>query len=514
MELEKKDLRSLLPPALSAVLLVLAFPPFELPLLAWPAFIPLLLSLRDKRPRQALFSGFLFGVLYFFCTLYWIYHSINHFGGLSFPVSISLVLILCAYLAVYPALFSYLYFLSMKRTKLPSLLVAPVLWTVLEFIRSYAFTGFPWSSVGYSQHAVLPLIQIADITGVYGVSFLVLAVNGAFVDLFLLKKRLQEMPLFPVSYTAVGVAALAVMLLFSFTYGTWRLGENRLGQTFTGAVIQGNIDQAKKWDPAFQKEVMDTYEGLTAQSLEKSPDLIVWPETAVPFPFGSDAELTDRLLSFQRELGRYLLFGSILVKKSAGAGVNLSNSALLLDREGKIVSQYDKIHLVPFGEYVPLRKVLFFIDKMVVGIGDYIPGDRHERAETEFGDFGTLICYEIIFPGLVRKFYATGGDFLVTITNDAWFGRTPGPFQHFSMAVFRAIENRKPVIRAANTGISGFIDSNGRILSRSSLFQKAVLTAEIRTDRTVTFYSRYGDLFSYLCIVFSVILLINIYSRR
>ncbi len=187
---------------------------------------------------------------------------------------------------------------------------------------------------------------------------------------------------------------------------------------------------------------------------------------------------------------------------------------LLLDKEGKIIYQYDKIHLVPFGEYVPLRRVLFFIDKLVAGIGDYLPGDQYIKAETPFGSFAPMVCYEIIFPGLVRKFYSTNGDFIVTVTNDAWFGKTAGPYQHFSMAVFRAIENRKPVMRSANTGISGFIDSNGRIIARTELFQRQVLTGEIKTDNTLTYYSRYGDLFTYFCIVISAILFINLKSWR
>jgi apolipoprotein N-acyltransferase len=241
--------------------------------------------------------------------------------------------------------------------------------------------------------------------------------------------------------------------------------------------------------------------------------LIVWPETAVPFFFGSEKKYTEDLIDFERRLNSYLLFGSVLVKGKTDRKYLLSNSAVLLDKSGRVSYVYDKIHMVPFGEYVPLHKILFFINKMVVGIGDYTPGDQYIRAVTPFGQFATLICYEIIFPGLVRKFYANGGDFMVTITNDAWFGRTTGPYQHFSMAVFRAVENRKPVIRAANTGVSGFIDSSGRIISRTGIFQRLVLTQNVRTDTTRSFYSKYGDLFTYVWIIFSVVLLTNVFSR-
>ena len=277
--------------------------------------------------------------------------------------------------------------------------------------------------------------------------------------------------------------------------------------------MQGDIDQDKKWETSYQDQVIGIYEDLSVQAASSSPSLIIWPETAVPFFFGSDARYTEELTAFQRRLNAYLLFGSVLLKGKADGRYLLSNSAVLLDRNGRVSYIYDKIHLVPFGEYVPLQKVLFFINKLVVGIGDYTRGDSYLKAMTPFGDFGTLICYEIIFPGLVRKFFSNGGDFMVNITNDAWFGRTTGPYQHFSMAVLRAVENRKPVIRAANTGISGFIDSYGRVLSKTDLFQRTVLTATVKTDETRSFYSRYGDLFSYVWIIFSVLLLANMFGK-
>jgi apolipoprotein N-acyltransferase len=258
---------------------------------------------------------------------------------------------------------------------------------------------------------------------------------------------------------------------------------------------------------------MNAYSDLSLQAVSSSPSLIVWPETSVPFFFGTNREYTEKLTLLQNQLNAYLLFGSVLVKEKGKERKRLSNSALLLDKTGNVTYVYDKIHLVPFGEYVPLQRVLFFIDKLVVGIGDYIRGDRYEIAETPFGGFATVICYEVIFPGLVRKFYLKGGNCIVNITNDAWFGRTTGPYQHFSMAVFRAVENRKPLIRAANTGISGFIDSSGRILAKTPLFQKTFLTATLKTDSTESFYTKYGDLFSYFCIVSTILLLANILSK-
>ncbi|HYQ48280.1 MAG TPA: apolipoprotein N-acyltransferase, partial [Thermodesulfovibrionales bacterium] len=406
-------------------------------MLAWVAFVPLLFSLWPKGPKEAFRAGFAFGMVYFFGTLYWIYHSMTYYGGVSFTASICLVLVLCAYLSLYPAFFALLFARIYRSTKLPALLIAPVLWVTLEFARSYVLTGFPWASIGYSQYRLLPLIQIADISGIYGVSFLVLAVNGALTDLLLVRKRLSAMPLFPLSITMAGLVSLVLILAASLGYGLFRLSEQRPGSQVTVSVIQGNIEQDRKWEPAFQNEVMDIYENLSQEALSAHPALLVWPETAVPFYFGYDQRNSDRLVQFQKNIGSYLLFGSIRVKGRARDRTELTNSVVLLDREGKNTFSYDKIHLVPFGEYVPLRSILFFVDKLVEGIGDYVPGRQYSRAETEFGSFGTVVCYEVIFPGLVRKFFTNGGDLLITITNDAWFGRTAGPYQHFSMAVFR-----------------------------------------------------------------------------
>ena len=383
--------------------------------------------------------------------------------------------------------------------------------------RSYALSGFPWSSLGYSQYSFQVFIQSADIVGVYGISFLVVAINGAIADYFVMKRRTIERPLYSRIHTLAGWCLLAIVLLANFGYGFYRINQERSGPVLKVAVIQGNIEQDKKWDPSYQRYVLDVYRNLTTEATATSaglngPDLVVWPETAVPFFFGTDKVLSEELISYQKGFNSYLLFGSVLMK--SGPKEEYSNSTVLLTKDGTVSYIYDKIHLVPFGEYVPLRNVLFFINKLVVGIGDYIPGDSYIKAVTPFGSFGTPVCFEIAFPGMVRKFYIKGGDFIVTLTNDAWFGKTSGPYQHFSMAVFRAIENRKPVIRAANTGISGFIDSNGSIMAASELFSRTALKSDIKTDMRLTFYTKYGDLFSFFCIVLSLLLVIKFRNRK
>jgi len=504
------------PAILSGLLLVFSFPKAELFPLAWIALIPLLISLYDKDHWAAFKSGFCFGIVYFYGTLYWIYHSIHYYGAVPLVPSILVVLVLCMYFSLYTAFFALLYAANMKRTDMPALIVAPLLWTTLEFLRSYVLGGFPWSSLGYSQYTFLPVIQIADITGVYGVSFLIVAVNAAFVDVFLYKRRYVERPLASLLPTIGGFVALALFMVFTLSYGVYRLHQDRSGSVIKAAVIQGNIEQDKKWDPSYQQAVINTYKDLSFSAAREMPELIVWPETAAPFFFRTDKVNTDYMVSFERQLNSYLLFGSVMAinrnDRPKPSATRYTNSAVLLDKNGNITYIYDKIHLVPFGEFMPFRHLLSFLD-LTGAIGDFVSGESYTKAVTPFGSFGTLICYEIIFPGLVRKFYTNGGDFIVTITNDAWFGKTPGPYQHFSMAVFRAIENRKPVIRSANTGISGFIDSCGRILATTDLFTRTYLVSSVKTDRTLTPYTKYGDIFSYLNIIGTLLLLIRKRNR-
>ncbi|MEW5746493.1 MAG: apolipoprotein N-acyltransferase [Nitrospirota bacterium] len=495
------------PALLSGLLLVLSFPELEFFPLAWAALVPLFLFLYELPDGAAFKAGFLMGIVYFFGTTYWIYHSVHWYGGIPFIPSLLLVLLLALYLSLYTGVFAALYASYSNKSDMPTLLLAPVLWTTLEYLRSYVLSGFPWASIGYSQYRFLPFIQVSDITGIYGISFLVVAVNGAIADILLFNRRRIKRPLASILPAAAGFTLLALALIFTFAYGAYRLYQTRPGHTVRVAVVQGNIEQDRKWDPAYQQAVVDTYRALSFEAARYNPALIVWPETAVPFYFRTHKEWSDYLVSFQQELNAYLLFGGV-TKKSTEAGPAYANSAILLDKYGNTTYIYDKIHLVPFGEFVPLRGLLSVVD-LTGAIGDYLPGESYIKAITPFGSFGTLICYEIIFPGMVRKFYARGGDFMVNITNDAWFGRTYGPAQHFSMAVFRAVENRKPLVRSANTGISGFIDSNGRIVKKTGLFERTFSVHDVRTDSTLAPYTKYGDIFAYLCIVGSLLLLIG-----
>ncbi|MGE5174437.1 MAG: apolipoprotein N-acyltransferase [Betaproteobacteria bacterium] len=493
--------------AASGLLLAAAFPAVNLHFLAWFALVPLFLAMKGQKVKTGFWLGGITGIVYFAGTVYWVSNSIHFYGGISlFPAAL-ITLLLCAYLALYPALFGAA--AVHIRTHSPALFffAMPMLWTALELARTYVFSGFPWALLGYSQYSVLPVIQVADIAGVYGVSFLIVLVNASAAEFIMNRKN------YPAVITAVLVVALVLV------YGFTKLHSPERADEITISVVQGNIEQDKKWDPAYQAETIAVYKRLTLDALRQHPDLVIWPETATPFYFtgasGNDQILTAGLIQFVKQNKVPLLFGSPTYEIKPNRQIVGRNSAFLLSGEGRVEAEYHKIHLVPFGEYVPLKKVLFFVEKMVQAIGDFQAGDQYTVMTVPYGGPGqkkettlcTVICYEIIFPDLVRRFVDRGAAVVTTITNDAWFGRTAAPYQHFSMAVFRAVENRVPVARAANTGISGFIDSRGRILETSGIFTEAYLTRNLAPGTGKTFYTRYGDLFSYACVLASLIML-------
>jgi len=278
-------------------------------------------------------------------------------------------------------------------------------------------------------------------------------------------------------------------------------------------LVQGNIDQSIKWDNSFQIKTLKIYKKLSSRVAEEKPDLIIWPETATPFFFQDAKEYQPLVLDIPKQTNAFLLFGTPTYKIQKGR-VDHYNSAYLVSPSGDLIGKYDKIHLVPFGEYVPLQDLLFFIGSLGEGIGDFKSGKEIFNFSLPQGKFGVLICFEIIFPDLCRRFVKEGANFLVTITNDAWFGRTSAPYQHFSLATFRAVENRVFIARAANTGITGFIDPNGRIVKKGGIFTEESINGTIYLSKNKTFYTLYGDVFAWLCSAFSIFLLAYALSKK
>ncbi|MFH1350743.1 MAG: apolipoprotein N-acyltransferase [Pseudomonadota bacterium] len=475
---------------LSGVMLTASFPPGGLDWLAWFALVPLLKSLGNSTPYQALKLGFIAGFTHYLTLLYWIILVLQTYGGLNPIISLGALLLLGLYLALYLALFSC--FCSYGRKSGFAVLTAAGFWVGLEYIRAKALTGFPWCLLGYTQYRHLELIQIADLVGVYGISFLIVLVNVLLYTVF-----------FDRDFEKTGLLkwdiVFAVVIAFlTFTYGQYCLGkaherEGKGQPSVKMAIVQGNIDQSMKWHPAYQKKTLQIYQGLTRSARVFNPQLVVWPETAVPFFFQDNPELSLRVIRTSRESGAWLIFGSPAYGRDVD-GTKFYNRAYLLSPDGELTGYYDKVHLVPFGEYVPLKWFFPFIHRLVQAAGDFASGEMTAPLNLPSFSAGVLICFEVIFPDLARIRVKDGAGVLVNLTNDAWFGMTSAPHQHLSMAVFRAVENRRPLIRAANTGISAFISPEGKIDIQGGLFMEEVLTYEVGLCGPLKgFYTQYGD---------------------
>ena len=511
--------RLILLAATTGILLPYCFPRYDLGLLAWVALIPLHIALDGlTRRRQAFWLGWLAGIICSTGIMSWVVTAMNTYGKVPLVFSYGIMLLLTAYLGLYVGIYSagVVWF----RMLMPryGLFAAPCLWVTLELLRTYVLSGLPWSLLGYSQYRQLDVIQIADHLGVYGVSFLIVLSNVALAELYL-----WLMPLFrgfrPARLPWELVTTGAMLVGLSWAYSTSLIASEAIERskaTLQVGVVQPNIDQAVKWDQAFREETLRRYDRLT-ESFGYGVDLVVWPEAATPFIYEREPVYQLQLVAMANRASAPLLFGSPAVRFDQERKPFLLNSAYLLSPDGELLGRYDKQHLVPFGEYIPLKSsLLFFLEKMVEGIGDFQAGPGPTilsfqlkgsggAAPARRVKFGVVICYEVIFPDLVRRIAGSGAEFLVTITNDAWFGDSSAPAQHFSMVVFRSVENHLAFARAANTGISGFIDPFGRIIEASPTFTQTALQAEIPVRQTKTFYSRHGDVFAYGCMLISLL---------
>jgi apolipoprotein N-acyltransferase len=490
---------------LAGFLLVLIFPWYDAEWLAWIAFVPLLTATRGMRLRTAFVGGWIAGCVGYLGILRWIPHTMINYGGVPAAVSYGILLLLVLYVGLYVGAFAAGWTWSVRTWPRGAVLLVPALWVALEWIRAQALSGFPWASLGYSQYLNRPLIQVADFASVYGVSFALVLGNVIIAQLLYgaMHRRWERLGL-PCALATLCLAAI-------WGYGGWRLHQaSKAAATAPDglgvALLQGNIEQNLKWDHAAREAIFSIYRTLTLEAAaHPEVDLIVWPEAATPFFFANDRLFQARQLHLAQEAGRPLLFGSPTYARDGDQDV-MYNSAFLAGPAGMVRGRYDKIHLVPFGEYIPLRHVLFFLDKLVQGIGDFRSGEVYTVMAIPQGRFAVLICFEIIFPELVRQFVRHGAQFLVNITNDAWFGYSPASYQHLSMVVFRAVENRLPIVRAANTGISAVIDPTGRLSQQTDLFVRTWLKGRITpVEGPTTFYTRWGDLFAYGCLLVTAV---------
>jgi apolipoprotein N-acyltransferase len=492
---------------LSGTLLALSFPRYGYPVFAWIALAPLIVQLFELHHRwpafrrtHAFMLGFVAGLAYFGGTVYWTGTVVSQFGGLSAPVGVVVAALLVAYLSLFPALFTLcLGWLGAKYGR-RAILLAPAVWVTTELGRTYFWSGFPWLLLGYSQTTVLPIAQFASVVGVFGMSALVALVSTALAYFVISRSR--------GAIVTIGVTAAA--LIGITIWGNHRLANDALvdqGRAVRVALIQGNIPQEQKWDDAHAGPILNTYLTLTREAAAKGAQLVIWPESATPFPFLDDPIGGERIRALVRETGIELLLGSDQVDHQVKPPT-YHNAAFLVRRDGTVAAVYQKMHLVPFGEFVPLQQLLFFVGPLVEQAGTFSPGLDMVMLPTSHGPISTAICYEIVFPRLVSESVARGSQLLTTITNDAWYGHSSAPYQHFLQASMRAIEQGRFLARAANTGITGFVDPYGRVLQNTEIFERAILVGDVRMLEGRTIYGRIGDLFAYICAALTLVALL------
>ena len=489
--------------AASGLALAASFPSLDLEPLAWVGLVPLLVAARGLRPAAAFRVGWIGGLVFYLATVYWVAYTITKYTAVPVLVAAGILMLMASVLACYTGAF-VAGFRWLEDRGLPVVWLAPPLWVGLEWLRSWFFIGFPWAALGYSQYRYHDLVQIAEVTGVYGVSALLVLFNAVVVGILPgngASRRRRRVP--PAPLLALTALVTAVPLC-----GHWRaasLARRPPAGTLRVAIAQGNIEQDHKWDPAYQEETMTRYRTLTTSAAAEGAALVVWPETATPFFFQQPGPLREGVLDSASSNRVYLLFGSPAFRHDRSGTLEELNRAYLVSPAGWEVASYDKIQLVPFGEYVPYTRVLFFVNRVVEAIGTIVPGLVPTVFQLPTARFGVLICYEDVFPALTRRFIGGGADFLVNITNDAWYGPTSAPHQHLAQATFRSIENRVPLVRAANTGISAVIDPDGRIRWRSPLFETTFHVDDIAWPGVRTFYTRFGDVFAWACVLASLL---------
>lgn len=481
-------------PILTGVLMALSYPSFNIGECAWICLLPLLFAMEGGNPRQAFWRGYLAGAVFFGMTIWWTVH-----------VTILGTVALIAVLALYFGAAATGFALVRQKTgagdvfvwNLVYALVGTSWWVTLEWVRGhFLFGGFGWNGMGVSQHQTLPLIQIASITGVYGVSVLVVLVNFGiyFTVRRFLGPAMGESSMRRLSWE---LYAVVIVLCGAFLYGLDILRkEPATARGLRIALIQGNIPQSLKFDPNQKPMVLQRYRALTEKASLLKPELIIWPETALPDALRYDADSYGLATNMVARANAFLLTGSI--DMAAGkTGIEHFNGAVLMGADGRLLGLYHKIHLVAFGEYVPLRKILPIFKYFTPIDGSFERGQAHHIFHLPNLRFGTVICFEDTLPDLYRKFVKQGVDFMVNLTNDGWFKESPAAEMHLANAIFRAVETRRPLVRCTNNGVTCVVDEYGHINPRQRLplHQEGMLVCELALPHQmeVTFYTQHGD---------------------
>lgn len=450
-----------------------------------------------KHFGQAFKSGLLFTFTYHLFALYWI-------SWVHAPGTVAAVFVISLYTAFIFGIFGEIY----QKYKAIGLIILPFLWIGVEYFRTLFEIAFPWVNLSYTQWAYTPLIQICEYTGDAGLSLLIVVVNILIWSAWRSRNRAR---------TAGMIAITGLIIIVPTLYGVFVLSNTERADTkpIRISLLQGSIDLETKWDPNQLDYNFVVYDSLAAAAPES--DLLVWPETAAPAYLLADHRLTGKVAQTARTVARPMLVGTLDFKRLDNGTYETFNAAIQFDPDGRHRRPYHKNKLVPFAETVPYGNYIPLLANLSLGWSDFIHGQERVIYKNDFGAYGTLICYEVIFPEMINQYVQEGVDFLVNITNDTWYGYSSGPYQHAVMAVFRAVENRIYIARAANSGFSYFVDKYGRIYNRSVLYERSIITGNIYPIEERTIFNRFGPVlgkFGLLLIVVMTIILAVIWLRR
>jgi len=481
---------------LTGLLAVAAFPKISLFFLAWIALVPLAIVLSQSNVKQSFWYAFLSGFIFNAAGLYWLIPML-HFNTGSYIQAFAASCALWVYMALYWGAWGWFFCVGKRTFSSPWILAVFVsaAWVVLEFVRSYLLTGFPWMLIGYSQYRFLEIIQIAEFTGIYGVSFIIIFCNMLFYFWAADKRGNKYL-----------YAALSLIIVLS-VFGAFRFEKFKFfgNEEFTAAIVQPNVDQYKKWDQAHRDEILLSLEDYAAKISGSKVDLVVWPETVLPDFIPHNKQVLSTAKRIAKTAGGLNIIGAPYNDESG----RWFNAVFQFGEKG-YTSIHKKNHLVPFGEYVPFRKFLGRFFSVLNEMGDFETGN----GITVFTDgkiyAGPTICSENFYPDISRQFCLNGARVLTNHTNDAWFFDTAAPYQHFMMNVFRAVENRKSVLVSANSGVSGIIESSGRIISYVPAEREALIISEFLQNNFLSFYTVHGDTFVRICILVLIFLFVMI----
>ena len=485
--------------AATAILLILSFPNFEFSFLAWIALVPLMWTIVQRpSPSRAFILGWAAATAFFYGSCSWLSYSMIHYGGLSTVIAYSLVLLPTVVVGFFTGLFALLLALAVKKWGQLALLLAPVFWAAFEWLRLIV-TGQLWNALGYSQAFHPAFIQPAKWGGVYAVGFLIVTVNSAilFVLLKPIPRRFAIATLVVILVSGVNIFS-AVQLTSDSTAGD---------STVHVIALQPNVPMELVKSTEEMNELMERHWSMSRNALaslpnDNSPRFVIWPESPMNFTYAADQNFQEQLATFTKQNRTSLLFNSLEPALNNG----FYNSALLINEEGRLISQYDKIRLMPFGEYVPLPQWLPGASLITGIVGDFTPGGKYTLMPFGNDRAGTFICIESAYPWIARRLTSEGADVLINISNDGYLGPTAVMRQHLANVVFRAVENGRPVLRVTNTGITARIDPRGLIYDQTVPFQTDVRVWSVtRSSIVSTFYTRHGDVFVYACMAITVL---------